>query len=151
MARSNKPILWLPFAAGGLVAALIIPVLILITGLLLPLGVVHLPYEKMAAFAHNPLGKLILFGAVAFPAWHAAHRLRMTAHDLGLGDGVAVKGICYGSAWVLIGHSAGADHVLPAPASIPSQSLARQVAGGTRPPQVLRRPSAVLHRAEGIQ
>ena len=34
MARSNKPILWLPFAGGGLVAALIIPVLILITGVL---------------------------------------------------------------------------------------------------------------------
>jgi hypothetical protein len=26
----------------------------------------------------------------------------MTAHDLGLGGGVAVKTICYGSAWVLI-------------------------------------------------
>ena len=30
MARSNKPILWLPFAAGGLAAALITPVLILL-------------------------------------------------------------------------------------------------------------------------
>jgi fumarate reductase subunit D len=108
MARSNKPILWLPFAAGGLVAALIIPVLILITGALLPLGMVHLPYEKMAAFAHNPIGKLILFGTVALPAWHAAHRLRMTAHDLGLGGGVAVKVICYGSAWVLIAATAAA-------------------------------------------
>ena len=85
MARSNKPLLWLPFAGGGLVAALIIPVLILITGVLMPLGLLPLPYEKMAAFAHNPLGKLILFGAVALPAWHAAHRLRMTAHDLGFG------------------------------------------------------------------
>jgi fumarate reductase subunit D len=102
MARSNKPILWLPFAGGGLVAALIIPVLILITGVLLPLGMLHLPYDKMAAFAHNPLGKLVLFGAVALPAWHAAHRLRMTAHDLGLGDGVAVQAICYGAAGVLI-------------------------------------------------
>ena len=102
MARSNKPILWLPFAGGGLVAALIIPVLILITGVLMPLGMLHLPYEKMAAFAHNPLGKLILFGTVALPAWHAAHRLRMTAHDLGLGDGAAVKAVCYGSAGVLI-------------------------------------------------
>ena len=102
MARSNKPILWLPFAAGGLVAALIIPVLILITGVLVPLGILHLPYEKMAAFAHNPIGKLILFGIVALPAWHAAHRLRMTAHDLGLGGGVAVKAACYGSAAVLI-------------------------------------------------
>jgi fumarate reductase subunit D len=102
MARSNKPILWLPFAAGGLVAALIVPVLILITGVLVPMGLLHLPYEKMAAFAHNPAGKLILFGVVALPAWHAAHRLRMTAHDLGFGDGVTVKTICYGSAWVLM-------------------------------------------------
>jgi fumarate reductase subunit D len=102
MARSNKPILWLPFAGGGLVAALIIPVLILVTGVLIPLGILHLPYEKMAAIAHNPLGKLILFGAVALPAWHAAHRLRMTAHDLGLGAGAVVKALCYGSAGVLI-------------------------------------------------
>jgi fumarate reductase subunit D len=102
MARSNKPILWLPFAAGGLVAALIIPVLILVTGILMPLGILPLPYEKMAAFAHNPIGKLILVGAVALPAWHAAHRLRMTAHDLGLGGGAAVQTVCYGSAGVLI-------------------------------------------------
>jgi succinate dehydrogenase subunit D len=102
MARSNKPLLWLPFAGGGLVAALIIPVLILITGVLMPLGLLPLPYEKMAAFAHNPLGKLILFGTVALPVWHAAHRLRMTAHDLGLGGGAVVKALCYGSAGVLI-------------------------------------------------
>jgi fumarate reductase subunit D len=102
MARSNKPILWLPFAAGGLVAALFIPVLILITGLLMPLGILPLPYEKVAAFAHNPLGKLILFGTVALAAWHAAHRLRMTAHDLGFGDEAVVQAVCYGSAGVLI-------------------------------------------------
>ena len=68
-----------------MVAALIIPVLILITGVLVPMGLLHLPYGRMAAFAHNPVGKLILLGIVALPAWHAAHRLRMTAHDLGLG------------------------------------------------------------------
>jgi hypothetical protein len=32
----------------------------------------------------------------------------MTAHDLGFGDGVAVKVICYGSAWVLIAATAWA-------------------------------------------
>jgi fumarate reductase subunit D len=108
MARSNKPILWLPFAAGGLVAALITPVLILITGVLVPLGFLHLRYETIAAFAHNPIGKLILFGAVALPAWHAAHRLRMTAHDLGLGGGIVVKAACYGTAGLLILAAAGA-------------------------------------------
>lgn len=108
MAKSNKPLLWLPFASGGLVAAFILPVLILITGLLVPLGVVQLPYERMLAFAHNPLGKLVLFGVVALPAWHAAHRLRMTAHDLGLGGGLAVRLICYGAAWLMIAISAAA-------------------------------------------
>jgi fumarate reductase subunit D len=102
MARSNKPILWLPFAGGGLVAALITPILIFITGVLIPGGFLHLSYEKAVAFAHNPVGKLILLGLVALPTWHAAHRLRMTAHDLGLGGGVAVKAACYGSAFVLI-------------------------------------------------
>src|SRR5207247_985751 len=108
MARSNKPILWLPFAGGGLVAALVVPVLILITGVLVPLGVFHLPYETMTAFIHNPIGKLVLFGVVALPAWHAAHRLRMTAHDLGLGRGIVIKGACYGSAGLLILAAAGA-------------------------------------------
>ena len=102
MARSNKPILWLPFAAGGLVAALIIPILIFITGVLVPAGFFHLSHEKIVAFAHNPAGKLILLGLVTLPTWHAAHRLRMTAHDLGLGSGVTVKAACYGSAFVLI-------------------------------------------------
>ena len=108
MARSNKPILWLPFAGGGLVAALLTPVLILITGVLMPLGLVHLHYETIAAFAHNPIGKLLMLGAVALPTWHAAHRLRMTAHDLGLGSGIAVKVACYGTAGLLILAAAGA-------------------------------------------
>jgi fumarate reductase subunit D len=102
MAQSSKPILWFPFAGGGLVAALVIPVLILITGVLVPLGIVQLPYEKMAAFAHNLLGKLLLFGTIAFSAWHAGHRLRMTAHDLGLSGGAPIKLICYGFAAFLI-------------------------------------------------
>jgi fumarate reductase subunit D len=108
MAKSNKPILWLPFAGGGLAAALITPVLILITGILVPLGVLHLHYETIAAFTHHPIGKLIVFGAVALPAWHAAHRLRMTAHDLGLGGGFAIKAACYGTAWLIILAAAGA-------------------------------------------
>ena len=108
MARSNKPMLWLPFAGGGLVAALLTPVLILITGVLVPLGVLHLRFETIAAFAHHPIGKLMLFGAVALPAWHAAHRLRMTAHDLGLGGGIAIKVACYGTAGLLILAAGGA-------------------------------------------
>ncbi len=102
MARSNKPILWLPFAAGGLVSALIIPVLIAITGVLLPLGLIHLPYAKLVATLHNPIVKIILFGVIALSAWHAAHRMRTAAHDLGLGGGLAVEAMCYGLASLII-------------------------------------------------
>jgi fumarate reductase subunit D len=101
MARSNKPILWLPFAAGGLVAALVTPAIIVV-GLLVSAGTLGLSYDKMLFVAHHSLGKLILFSVMALPAWHAAHRLRMTAHDLGLGGGIAIRAACYGTAWVLI-------------------------------------------------
>ena len=102
MARSNKPILWLPFAAGGLLSALFIPVLIAITGVLLPLGLIHLPYWKLAATFHNPIVKIIFCGVIALSAWHAAHRMRTAAHDLGLGGGVAPEAICYGFASLVI-------------------------------------------------
>ncbi len=102
MARSNKPLLWLPFAAGGLVSALVIPVLIAITGVLLPLDLMHLPYANLVETFHNPIVKIILFGVIVLSAWHAAHRMRTAAHDLGLSGGVAVEAICYGSAGLVI-------------------------------------------------
>ena len=102
MARSNKPILWLPFAAGGLVSALLIPVLIAITGVFLPLGLIHLPYANHVATVQNPVVKVIFLGVIALSAWHAAHRERTAAHDLGLGGGILVETICYGSAILVI-------------------------------------------------
>jgi len=85
MARSNKPIVWGPFAAGGTLTAFLSPVLILLT-LLAGLG--HVPgglsYDSLHALASHWLAKLALAGVVFLSLWSAAHRLRITCYDLGL-------------------------------------------------------------------
>jgi len=85
MAKSNKPLFWGPFAAGGTVTAFVTPVLVLIT-LFAALGFAPslLTYEYLHAFAANWLGKLVIFGVILLSLWHAAHRLRITVHDLGI-------------------------------------------------------------------
>ncbi|NQU56972.1 MAG: fumarate reductase subunit D [Rhodospirillales bacterium] len=101
MARSNKPIVWSLFAAGGTFAAFVTPVMIFITGLALAFGLLPtetLAYERVLGFIHNPIGKGLAFLVVFLPAWHAAHRLRITAHDFGIrADGVVMI-VCYGLA-----------------------------------------------------
>ncbi len=101
MAVSNKPIIWLLFAAGGTFAAFVTPVLIFITGLALPSGLLPaeaLAYDRVLAVAQTQIGKLVLFAVVFLPVWHAAHRLRITAHDFGIRADAFVKYICYGLA-----------------------------------------------------
>jgi fumarate reductase subunit D len=85
MAKSNKPIFWSLFAAGGTLAAFLAPVLILLF-LLTALGYAPalLSYDKLHAFASHWFGKLFLLGVITLFLWHAAHRLRVTLHDFGL-------------------------------------------------------------------
>jgi fumarate reductase subunit D len=96
MARSNKPIVWGPFAAGGTVTAFVTPVLILLT-LFAALG--HAPdlfaYERLHAFAGYWLVKAALAGVVFLSLWSTAHRLRITCYDLGIRSDALVAGIVY--------------------------------------------------------
>ena len=43
MARSNEPVIWSLFAAGGGVAAMLVPIHIVILGLAIPLGFLASP------------------------------------------------------------------------------------------------------------
>ncbi len=96
MAKSNKPIFWSLFAAGGTLAAFLAPVL---TVLFLMTALGHTPtlfgYEQMLAFASHWLGKLILFGTISLFLWHAAHRLRVTLHDFGLHQDAFIAPVVY--------------------------------------------------------
>ena len=99
MARSNKPIVWGLFAAGGTLAAFLLPVLVLLT-LLAGYGRVPegLEYANIHGFASNWLGKMLLFGLITLSLWHAVHRLRDALHGLGLRADKAVAIAGYGIA-----------------------------------------------------
>jgi len=99
MARSNKPIVWGPFAAGGTLTAFVTPALVLIT-LLAALG--HAPdllaYERLHGLAGPWLVKLAVAGVVFLSLWSAAHRLRITCYDLGVRADTVVATIVYAAA-----------------------------------------------------
>ena len=102
MKRSNAPVFWVLFGAGGMLAALLGPALVLITGIAAPLGA-GLPaglldYAHLLALARNGWGKACLFLVIALFAWHAMHRIFHSLHDLGLRTGVLAKLACYGGA-----------------------------------------------------
>ena len=96
MAKSNKPIFWGLFAAGGTLAAFLAPVLVLLF-LLAALGYAPdvLSYNQMHAFASHWFGKLFLWGVISLFLWHAAHRLRVTLHDFGLRQDAIVAVVVY--------------------------------------------------------
>ena len=96
MAKSNKPIFWSLFAAGGTLAAFLAPVLVLLF-LLAALGYAPalLSYAQLHAFAAHWIGKLFLLGVISLFLWHAAHRLRVTLHDFGLRQDAIVAVVVY--------------------------------------------------------
>jgi fumarate reductase subunit D len=102
MRRSNAPIFWSLFGAGGLLSALIGPMLVLITGIAVPLGFLLprdlMSYPHMLASAQHWAGKAFVFAVVALFLWHGAHRILHSLHDLGLKTGAGAKLVCYGLA-----------------------------------------------------
>jgi fumarate reductase subunit D len=97
MSQSHKPIIWGLFAAGGTLAAFVVPVLILITCLAVPLGLLPtdiLSYDRLLGLLQHPFSKLVTFAILFLLIWHAAHRMRITAHDFGVRNDPLVMFIC---------------------------------------------------------
>jgi fumarate reductase subunit D len=98
MARSSEPLWWGPFSAGMMVGALFVPALIVITGLLIPLGVIR-DAEHFRALVNYPLTRLLLFVVISLSLFHWAHRFRYVLFDLGVTCcSGAIAFFCYGSA-----------------------------------------------------
>ena len=103
------------FAQGGGVAALFIPVHVLVQGILGPLNIVPVVdrhYDTWISILGNPIVKLYLLTLIAVPFFHFAHRLRYLLVDFGVhaAKTVPAQVIFYGGAvavtvltiWVLL-------------------------------------------------
>ena len=101
--RSNAPIFWGLFGAGGMLSALVGPALVFITGIAVPLGLLlpagTMSYPKMLAFSQNFIGKGFIFVVISLFLWHAAHRIFHSLHEFGIHAGAGYKLLCYGSAF----------------------------------------------------
>ena len=102
---SSRPALahlfwWFMFAQGGVIAAVLLPVHIVLQGILGPLGYVSVVKPDNLGILGNPIVKLYLLVLIAVPFFHFAHRLRYLLVDLGVpaAKSVPAQVVFYGGA-----------------------------------------------------
>lgn len=98
--RRVEPLVWLMFSGGGVLAAVLLPGLVLPFALLFPLGVLEPPeHAELIAVVGHPLTRLVLMGSFVLLLVHAAHRFRYTLYDgLQLKARRTIAVLCYGAA-----------------------------------------------------
>ena len=109
MSSSNgkhiEPLLWSLFGAGGMTIAYLMPAVILIVGMLVPLGIIPaeaLSYERMSAFVTESwIGRLFIIALLVPSYWGCIHRVYHGMHDLQIHAGKSVKVACYGGTLLL--------------------------------------------------
>jgi len=99
--RRVEPLVWLMFSAGGVLAAVFLPSLIILFGLAIPLGWISPDYPHLRAVVGNPLTFVVLLGLFVLLLVHSAHRFRYTLYDgLQVKRKRTVAVLCYGTAIV---------------------------------------------------
>jgi fumarate reductase subunit D len=90
------------FSAGGVLAAVVLPSLILLFGLAFPLGWLDRPdHGHLLAVLTHPLTFVVVLGSVVLLLVHSAHRFRYTLYDgLQVKKKRTVAVLCYGAAMV---------------------------------------------------
>jgi fumarate reductase subunit D len=102
--RSAEPLLWTLFSAGGVMAAMLLPVLVFLFGVAFPLGWLAPPsHEHLLALLRHPITRVGGVVVCLLSLLHWAHRFRYTLYD-----GLQIKNLnevinafCYGAAIVV--------------------------------------------------
>ncbi len=86
MGKTFEPLWWSLFSAGGVVAALFLPVMILLSGIAMPLGWFGVggdvfAYERIRGLVSEPMAQLFLFVLISLPLFHTAHRMHAALSD----------------------------------------------------------------------
>ncbi|HEY7723175.1 MAG TPA: hypothetical protein VIB11_15160 [Pedococcus sp.] len=77
-----EPVLWLLFSGGGVVSALLLPVLVLVFALAVPLGWIATPeHGSLLRLVGHPLAAVVLLGLTVLSLFHWAQRFRYTLFD----------------------------------------------------------------------
>lgn len=105
---TGETIWWSLFVAGGVIAALMLPALILVTGIALPfVNIGAFPdlkppsYGVLFELAFSVFGRLVLFVTLSLALIHCAHRIVHTSKDIGLhAIHVPIAYLFYGAALV---------------------------------------------------
>ena len=114
------PFVWLTFSGGGVIAAVFLPILVILLAFALPLGWVDPSHAHLEGVVESWFTRLALFALIVPMLVHAAHRFRYTVYD---GLQVKHKGLvalaCYGGAMAL---SLVAFYVLGTVVGVPTHS-----------------------------
>ncbi|MEE9241080.1 MAG: fumarate reductase subunit FrdD [bacterium] len=84
MTKTFEPLWWSLFSAGGVVAALFLPIMILLSGIAMPLEWVDgdvFSYQRVLGLVSHPIARIFLFGVISLPLFHTAHRMHAALSD----------------------------------------------------------------------
>lgn len=76
-----EPFFWSLFGGGGTVSALFLPVLLVITGIAIPLGWINPSFDQLKALLDPWYSRLLILVIVSLSMFHWAHRFRFTLHE----------------------------------------------------------------------
>lgn len=101
--RSDEPMYWLMFGAGGMVASIVLPsimVILIIAGIQGDVNDGLLNFDQVSGLFGNWFLSICLFGIVFLLSFYALHRMHHSSHDFGIHSKITWY-IAYGTAAVL--------------------------------------------------